>query len=284
MLEDRVPIAARWSLYALGTVEGQRVKRPRDPVAAWLLRRHPQLLPSFAAPSVLAMIRASTAVVDRMIEDEVARARALGERLAYHGFGCGFDARWYRLTREMRDVVRHHVEIDEPDVMTLKDRLLSVSTFAEAWSDIRREGTAHGDWAVRAPDTERPLVVMDGAPARLGADALEALLGRIRDQAPRAHVIVDLPGFVTPDPVHPEHALGAAAADRLAPELGGRTRWTALRGTAAFALSSARLAALGWTAVEDARFAARPELRAPSGLVMCPGVDAHRALRLHPRP
>lgn len=272
MLEDRVPIAARWSLYALGTVEGPRVKRPRDPVAAWLLRRHPRLLPAFAAPSVIAMLRARAAVIDRMIEEEVAAARARDEVLAYHGFGGGFDARWYRLTRGMRDVVRLHVEVDEPEVMRLKHRLLSGSTFAEAWSDIRHEGSEAADWGIRDAAAARPLVVLEGAAARLGAEELEALLARLRRQAPTARVILDLPGFLTNDPADP----------RPPSEPLFRARWSALDGIAARALSRARTAELGWRVVEDQRFAARPELRAPSGLPMCPAVDGFRALRLHP--
>lgn len=272
MLEDRVPIAARWSLYALGTVEGPRVKRPRDPVAAWLLRRHPRLLPSFASPSVIAMLRACAAVIDRMIEEEVATARARDEVLAYHGFGGGFDARWYRLTRGMGDVVRHHVEIDEPEVMRLKHRLLSGSTFADAWSAIRHEGTEAAEWGIHGALAARPLVVLEGAAARLGADELEALLARLRRQAPDAHVLLDLPGFLTSEP----------AGDRPPLEPLSRSRWSALDGMATRALSRRRAAELGWRVVEDLRFAARPELRAPSGLPMCPAVEGFRALRLHP--
>src|SRR6478672_5744125 len=97
MLELRLPIITRWTVYALGAVEGQRVRRPRDPVAAWLLRRHPKLLPTFAAPSILSMIRARASIVDRMIEDEAYRVRRRAGKLTFWGFGGGFDARWYRL-------------------------------------------------------------------------------------------------------------------------------------------------------------------------------------------
>src|SRR5687767_16009825 len=96
MLEHRLPIVTRWTLYALGAVEGQRVRRPRDPVAAWLLRRHPKLLPTFAAPSILSMIRARAAIVDRMIEDEVHRVRNANVGPAHRRFGRGLAARWYR--------------------------------------------------------------------------------------------------------------------------------------------------------------------------------------------
>lgn len=272
VLEDRLPIAARWTLYALGSVEGQRVRRPRDPVAAWLLRRHPQLLPTFASPSVLAMIRACASLVDRMIEEEVHRARIRGETLVYHGFGGGFDARWYRLTREMRDVVRAHREVDEPDVLNLKDKLLSASSFAELWSGIVREGSVRDRWTVTPTGQGRPLVVMEGAATRLGADGLLTLLARVRREAPNAHVLVDLPGFLGPGPV-PTRPTAAGTA---------RARWLGATSTGAATVRSRQLLALGYRIVEDTWLAARPELRAPSGMPICPGMEAIRVLRLHP--
>lgn len=273
MIEERLPIAARWTLYALGSVEGQRVRRPRDPVAAWLLRRHPQLLPTFASPSVLAMIRACASLVDRMIAEEVHEARLRGEFLTYHAFGVGFDARWYRLMRDMRDVVRAHREVDEPDVVMLKDRLLSSSSFAEAWSVIEREGSVRERWNIADDGQSRPLVVLEGTATRLGADGLLALLARIRRQAPRAHVILDVPGFLGPGPMASRPAAAGTA----------RVRWLSALSTGAAIVPVRALTELGYEVQEDFWLAARPELRAPSGMPICPGMEACRVLRLHPR-
>src|SRR6187551_18007 len=137
-MEHRLPIVTRWTLYALGAVEGQRVRKPRDPVAAWLLRRHPKLLPTFAAPSILAMIRARASIVDRMIEEEAHRVRNLGGLLTYWGFGGGFDARWYRLRPTLEQVITTHNEVEEPDVMDFKNHALADSTFSTAWQRIQR--------------------------------------------------------------------------------------------------------------------------------------------------
>lgn len=272
MIEERLPIAARWTLYALGSVEGQRVRRPRDPVAAWLLRRHPQLLPTFAAPSVLAMIRARASLVDRMIECEVHHARLRGEAIAYHGFGGGFDARWYRLLREMRDVIRAHREVEEPEVLLLKDRLLSTSTFAPVWADIVQDKAAPDGWSVAAGEDARPLVVLEGVAARAGAEGLLALLAKIRADAPTAHVLVDMPGF-----------LGQAPPTQ-GPQTPGnaRARWVSALRSGAALIRTHQLTALGYRVVEDVWLGARPELRAPSGIPICSGMEALRVARLHP--
>ena len=50
-------------------------------------------------------------------------------------------------------------------------------------------------WTV--PRTDGPaLVVLEGVAVRLGLPALEALLQRIRSDAPRAIVVLDLPGIL----------------------------------------------------------------------------------------
>ena len=141
----QIPIAARWTLYALGAVDGQRVRRPRDPVAAWLLRRQPGLLPPTAIPSVLTMIRARTSIVDRMIEEEIARARCLGTKIAYWSFTPGFDARWYRILALVGDAIGVLREVEDPDLLALKTALLEESTFARQWTRISAGISGTGD-------------------------------------------------------------------------------------------------------------------------------------------
>lgn len=265
----QIPIAARWTLYALGAVDGQRVRRPRDPVAAWLLRRQPTLLPPTAIPSVLTMIRARTSVVDRMIEEEIARSRALGTGIAYWGLASGFDARWYRLLALVGDVIRSHREVDDADVLALKSELLAESTFARQWTRIRQHPADALDWAVEDEPGTSPLVVLEGAATRLGIPALKAMLGRIRSATPTARVIVDLPGVLEDrPPVAPP------------PVTYGRGRWGSVNDSAASLVTTRDLRLLGWRVIEDAGLCARPELRGPSGAVICAGMEALRVLRL----
>ena len=61
-----------------------------------------------------------------------------------------------------------------------------------------------------------------------------------------------------------------------------RSRWMSAVGTGASALQARDLARLGWVARDDVWLAARPELRAPSGVAMCAGMEALRVLYLAP--
>lgn len=272
-MEPRLPIVTRWTLYALGAVEGQRVRRPRDPVAAWLLRRHPKLLPTFAAPSILAMIRARAAMVDRLIEDEAHRVRRLGGRLAWWGFGGGFDARWYRLRPLVQDILLRHCEVEDPEVLEFKHQALQDSSFAGAWDRIQRLPTPEDRWTVPDGTAEHTLVVLEGVASRIGSEGLKRLLARIRRDAPGARVIVDLPGILqAPGQMHQAAAAVGSA----------RSRWTSPHGTGASAVRTIELRRMGWRVEEDAWLSARPELRAPSGMAICSGMEALRVLSLRP--
>jgi O-methyltransferase involved in polyketide biosynthesis len=274
MLEHRLPMVTRWTVYALGAVEGQRVRRPRDPVAAWLLRRHPKLLPTFAAPSILSMIRARASIVDRMIEDEAHRVRRRGTHLTFWGFGGGLDARWYRLRPILDEITKVHAEVEEPEVMEFKDAALTGSSFAQAWKRIERVPVSEDRWTVHDSASQETLVVVEGVAARLGIDSLKRLLGRIRRDAPNARVIVDLPGIL--------QAQGAANSVG-APIGSGRTRWGSPVASGAAAIRSTDLERLGWRVDDDVWLAARPELRAPSGMAICVGMEALRVMKLAAR-
>ncbi|MEQ1566401.1 MAG: hypothetical protein ABMA64_12240 [Myxococcota bacterium] len=260
----------RWTLYALGSVEGQRVRRARDPVAAWLLRRHPSLQPEFAAPSILAMLRARAGVVDRMLEEEARRAQVLGQRVDYWGFGGGFDARWHRLSPWLGPVTHQHCEVDEPEVLESKDALLSRSNFSGGWQRVQRVAEREERWTVQDTTGDVPLVVLEGVAARLGVESVKRMLGRVRRDAPNARVVVDLPGILQPtDAVGPPLAATASG-----------TRWIDPDTTSAAALERSALIRLGWRIEEDVWLAGRPELRAPSGMAVCPGVEPLRVLKL----
>ncbi len=217
------------------------------------------------------MIRARAAIVDRMIEDEAHRVRALGGHLTYWGFGGGFDARWYRLRPTLRDVIGEHYEVDDPEVLEFKDQVLADSSFAGAWDRIRQHRAGEDRWGIPSGDAPHVLVVLEGVATRIGADGLKRLLGRIRRDAPHAHVVADLPGIVQPPKVQRAIAVGSA-----------RSRWSSPQGTGASALTTRELRRLGWRPTEDLWFAARPELRAPSGMAVCSGMEALRVMMLEP--
>lgn len=238
-------------------------------MAAWLLRRHPKLLPTFAAPSILSMIRARTTIVDQLIGMELDRAGD-GE-LTYWSLGSGFDARWYRLKSLLQGRLRAHHEVDEPEVIAFKDRVLSSSSFAGHWDTVLREGVAEAQWTV-PPHDGALLVNLEGVSVRLGVSGTKDLLRRLRRDAPTATVILDLPGIL-----QAQTASGRAAAVGSA-----RSRWMSAAATGAACITTKDLGHLGWKVVDDVWSAARPELRAPSGMPICSGVEALRVVRLRP--
>ena len=270
VIRQHVPMATRWTLFALGSVEGQRVRRPRDPVAAWLLHRHPDLLPAFAAPSILSMIRARANLIDGLIEDAVNGARQSGETLDFWSFGAGFDARWYRLMHDMSDVITSHQEVDEPALLAFKNATLADSNFATAWKRIGQHPTAKKAWTIQAT-ASRSLITLEGVSTRLGSRATLELLTRLRKDAPTATVIVDLPGYLnsSTELIDDPTVLGSI-----------RARWSSATRSGAAQVSTRHFRELGFQVIEDHWFSARPELRSPSGTPICPGTEAFRVLVL----
>jgi O-methyltransferase involved in polyketide biosynthesis len=240
-------------------------------VAAWLLRRHPKLLPTFAAPSILTMLRARSQIVDGMVADEIARAKAAGEALSYWSVGGGFDARWYRLRPQLTGIAGHH-ELEDPEVMAFKEEVLADSTFAGHWGEIRRDTAVERKWCI--PPTDEPvLIVLEGVAVRLGVPRLRELLERLRGDVPRATILLDLPGML-----QSQQVTGAALAVGTA-----RARWTSAAATGAASLTRRQIHHLGWRVHDDVWMSARPELRAPSGVAICSGMEAFRVLRLKAR-
>lgn len=247
LIEQRLPPIARWMLYALGTVEGRRPIQPRDPVAAWLLQQNPGLLPPVPQPALLATLRTQAEIIDRMVADEVHFARQRGERLAYWNIGAGFCGRWFRLGGGWTDVVGEANEIDELEVVELKQRMLASSPFAALWARVRSLSVPLQRWTIERRDGLRPLVVIEAVIGTLGEDALRLVLQRVRFDAPDAAVIVSLPA---PD----------GPADR---------RW-----------AGSALAALGWRVTEDNHVATRERLVAYAGTEIAPGMHGFRVVRL----
>lgn len=270
-MEGRLPMITRWTVYALGATPGVQTRRAADPVAAWLLRHHPQLLPAASVSSMLAMMRVRAEIVDRMIADEAERVDALGKTLDYWSFGAGLDGRWHRMRGRFPALGRgRYSEVESPEILAFKDRALTGSTFGREWDRVERAALREERWTI--PDTTAPhsLINLEGVTARLGVEGTRRLLGRIRKDAPSARVVFDLPGILQTDD-------GATwVTSRVGPV------WGAPGATSAAALSRAEIERLGWTITEDAWLAARPELRAPSGMALCAGMDALRVLKLVP--
>jgi len=218
------------------------------------------------------MIRARANIVDRMIEEAVNRARHMDETLDFWGFGGGFDARWYRLMREMDDVIVSHQEVEEPALMEFKDELLASSSFANAWERIRKHAAAKHTWTVQESES-RPLVTLEGVSTRLGPQKTLVLLERIRLDAPDASVIIDLPGFLN-------SSVGMGGRPAVVGSV--RSRWSSATTSGAAQIRTDQIRALGFEVVEDSWFAARPELRAPSGMPICSGMEAFRVMLLQP--
>ncbi len=269
MQTHRTPVAARWTLFALGTVEGERIRLPADPVAAWLLRRSPELMPPQAVGSVLTMIRARTSIVDRMIEEELLRVKERGEGVDYWSIGGGFDARWYRTQSLFAQCVRKHTEVEIPSLLALKSALLEESTYRTAWSGIHSLPLEEDAWTVRSHGNAN-LVVLEGASTRLPPRRFRDLLRRLRNDAPNARVILDLPSFVSM--LHSSAVLprDAAGAEIESPhEVDNPYRW-----------SRGFFRRLGWEILEDQWLTSRPVLDAASGMPALPGMEALRVVRM----
>lgn len=241
---QHLPMAARWSLLALGGTTGRYLSRPVDPVAKWILSQHPELTP-LATDEVLGAIRSRTRLVDRMLTEEVGLARQDGSELALVVVGGGLDARWFRHLYRIDDVVTSYTEVELPEVLALKDALLADSPYSEPWSRIHQVPLPLRQWSV-PPDTagRRNLVLVEGLVDRVELNDLQFLLHRIRFEDPTARVLVEAPW---------------------------RRQW-----------SARHLRMLGWRVDEDLRLATCPALIAPGGHEVCSGVRAVRLQRLVP--
>jgi len=245
--EPPLPLIVRLTLYALGAVEGRRIRRPIDPVAAWLVRNYPALVQGDTAPAAYTTIRARCQILDHLLQEEVHRARTAGELLEIWTFGGGFDARWYRMLPHLGETVVAYHEVETEPIARYKARLLDASPYAALWSDVDRPSAEEAVWNVGRPHpTARPVFVLEGLAGRLEPDQLEALLKRLHGSAPRARVLMGLPG----------HARGQ----------GGWPR--------------ARLDRTGWQLDVDIRLAPRGRLMSQNGGELCAGMHGLRAVRL----
>lgn len=227
-------------------------------------------MPPEAVGSVLTMIRARAAIVDRMIEEEVQASVRLEEGLDYWSVGGGFDARWYRIKTLMTDAVRKHFEVEDPGVLEVKSELLAESSFRATWRKIDARAMPDEEWTVQTRGHGN-LVVLEGASTRLPPDRLRDLLRRIRTDAPNARVILDAPSFVSM--LHSDAKLprGASGAELESDdELDNPYRW-----------SRNFLRKLGWEVREDLWLTSRPMLDVgAAGMQSLPGMEAFRVLRL----
>jgi O-methyltransferase involved in polyketide biosynthesis len=164
LIDARVPVVARWALFALGAVDKRRsTLKPIDPVAAWLLQYHPELAPPAPQAEVLSTVRARTELTDRLLAEELAAAESARRRVVLWSFGCGFDARWFRFSRSRLAAVADYREVDIPPVLELKAKLLGASPFANAWSRVTRTAMEEERWSVQPKRGFRQLVMIESA-------------------------------------------------------------------------------------------------------------------------
>ena len=251
MTDENIPLPARWSLYALGTVEGSRIRQAADPVAAWLLRNHAELAGEAPPPITVATTRLRTATIDRMFGEEAHRARHLGQKLAVWTLGGGFDSRWYRLHPALDGILDEVGEVEEPGLLQLKNRLLVESPYSMAWFKVSKRALTRQRWGVHDYDDDiQPLIVLETLTERLPGEAAAALLQQLRETSPRARVLAQLPG-------------------RTASEL---ATW-----------STKKLHQWGWQITDEVRKAARVGLRTDAGRHIVPPTAHVRLLRLATR-
>jgi len=244
--QTRLPLIARLTLYALGAVEGRRIRRPMDPVAAWLIRTHPALLHSESAPAAFTTIRARTSVIDDLLSEDLGRAKDAGKTVHLVTVGGSFDARWYRLLPMMGHILDGHHEIETSGLLSYKHRLLSDSPYSGLWAQVIQHEQPEATWTIPEEAGSSPIVIMEGLAGRLEPSALRQLLAGVADSAPQATVLIGLPGYS-----------------------GNPGAW-----------SEARLGALGWRVDVDIRLAPRGRLVSQSGKEICAGMHGLRVLRL----
>ncbi|MBT3218079.1 MAG: hypothetical protein HN348_03235 [Proteobacteria bacterium] len=246
----------RSSLYALGRVQGRREQPPQDVVAAWVLGRYPDLSRWDPGSSRAARIRATSAIIDRMVTEEVDRVAKLDGKLSLWVFGGGFDARWNRLMPALRSVLDEYHEVEQPSILHFKNEVLAESAFSLHWKKVQKHPLSEGRWTCETEPggpgvNGEVLAVLQGLWGRLSAVDLRALLERIRHHAPKARVIVDLPGpdAIVEGPWWP------------------RTK----------------LAEMGWGIDEEVRMGQRASLITPARAILCPGRESIRIARLSAR-
>ena len=245
-MELRLPLIARLTLVALGSTGSAKVRRPLDPVAAYLLRQDPSLIPPEDAVAAFTTIRARTDVLDELVLEEVHRARQRGTRIALWTLGGGFDARWYRLLPHVSDVVTACFEVETPDLMRAKSEVLDTSPYDELWSRVDRRSAKVEEWRVEPVEGCEPLLLMEGLAGRMTPRMLRNLLASLATQVPDARVLLGLPAHGT--------------------EPG---TWT-----------ERRLARLGWRVDAEVRLAPRGRLVGKDGNEICTGMHGMRVLRL----
>ncbi len=253
--EQRLPIACRWSLRALGSVEPGSSPSPRDPVSAWLLKQRPALAPQFAAPSILTMVRVRSVWFDERI------AEFLSGPGTVVTVGSGLDSRWSRLPH----AAERFVEVEEPSLIEFKSSLFEGSMFSEVWKRVRSISAAEADWP-GAPVDGPVIVALEGVSTRLGGRGLRVLLGRLRRSYPDAALLVDVPGFLT-------STTGSSV---------GGAQWEPFGSQGAAHLSHAEIRALGLEIHEDQTLVGRPDLRLAFNGTRCPGMEPLRLLSLRP--
>jgi hypothetical protein len=240
-----LPDAVRSRLFALGMVDGNRIRTPMDSIQSWLIRRAPPLVDEqeFFMPR-MSRQRAVSRQIDRFLSMELSQKDAIHDLWS---FGGGFQTRWYRF-RSTRKV--HHRDVETPEVMAYKEEMYGESPWGNEWFDGECDGKPVAEWTVSASEN-RPLVVLESLWERLGAEVLRGLLLRIHhDMKSDGRVLLDLPGHghATEGPWWPDGDLRR----------------------------------MGWRVEADVRAGHRRQLATATQVVVAPSVEPFRVVVLSP--
>lgn len=175
-------------MVALGTATASG--SPIDPVAEWLSEMRPALVTAPASGSIVAMMRARTRVLDRMLAQVI---DATPDATTLWSLGAGLDARWLR-----HDALRNRSlrcqEVDVPAVIFYKEQLLHSGPWSGSFSQVGRHALPERRWV--DPVLTGPadaIVVMEAAPGRLSHEQLVEHLERLSLRPDRVQVLVEVP-------------------------------------------------------------------------------------------
>ncbi|MFB1479871.1 class I SAM-dependent methyltransferase [Corallococcus sp. RDP092CA] len=182
-----------WLTIYCQSVAGERYALNKA-FADWMLEQVGK--PSFAeglAWRTVDGVALRSSLLDGLIEEELRRLQATGERVSYWSLGAGFDYRWDRFHAYLGSTIHEYLEFDQPALLESKARLLQDSPFRQKYQQVRQHpgNLVHG-LPDSLPATSGPvLVVLEGVIDYLGREDKLRLLGAIKARAPRAVVVMD---------------------------------------------------------------------------------------------
>lgn len=236
--EYQVPRIIAINSLALGAAYSGVGGQPIDSVSSWLIEKHPQLLPFGDYKSVLTTLRLRCLSVDRVVAEYLRRVRDSGETRVVVTIGGGLDARWRRLCSQYEGVVSQVQEVEDPDILLLKELLLQESPYDEEWEKVLPCPDSDGSFLPTETYEDPPIFVLDLLDLRMGSELFLQFLTHLHGVTEKSIVVGVLPGCEE-DEVE---------------------SW-----------SCSALHQLGWKVIEEERLYSRDELTVESGEKLCYG-------------